>query len=121
MSNDAFPLPDRIAWDSGVRIEHQVDVLVNGGGHEQRVARWATPLRAYPLRLAEMSDAEWQTLEAFIEARGGPLDNFLLTEPITGTVRRCRFAENVVGLAWRFYNGTYADEIMVQEVRDSGP
>jgi uncharacterized protein (TIGR02217 family) len=117
MSDATFPM-SLIAFGLSVAPAYSTQIVTTTGGHEQRNAQWSTPLRRWRLPLSNMTEAERVTLVAFIEARRGAWDSFLLTDPVTSTQYRVRFADDAMDVTTQYFQGHFADVDIVQ-VRDT--
>lgn len=117
MSDAAFPM-SLIAYGLSMAPTFSTQVVTTTGGHEQRNAQWSTPRRRWRLPLSNMTAAERVTLIAFIEARKGAWDSFLLTDPVTSTQYRCRFGDDAMDVTTQYFEGHFAD-LDILEVRDS--
>jgi uncharacterized protein (TIGR02217 family) len=120
MSDAVFPI-GFLAYGFSGGTEYQTTIVVTYGGHEQRNADWPTPRRRWLVPLSHMTDAERDSLIAFVDARLGAFDNFLFDDPHTATQYRVRFARDYGNIRTEYFEGHFWPDLEIVEVRDSGP
>jgi hypothetical protein len=104
--------------DIAVKRTEIFSTLVQPGstGKEQRASFQGTPRYQFELTFnffrqtnfsAQTTFDELSTLVTFFETQKGQWDTFSFTDPVDGTVRTCRFAQDqldiqrIVNLAWK--------------------
>ena len=86
-------------------------------GSEQRFAGHGAPLRRWTVRLADLDEAELETLRQFFVTQGGRAGTFSFTDPWDGTVYpNCSFAGDELALKFSEI-GRGATEVIVKENR----
>lgn len=117
MSAEFFPTPFiGLGYREGP--EHQTNIVVSFGGHEQRNDDWATPLRRFFVPLTDMPDIERTEILAFVDRMKGRFDNFFFESPLTGTLYRCRLNTDRAEIEARFYDLHYWPDLELIETRD---
>lgn len=94
-------------------------------GREQRVGSFDAPLYDFEVAIEVLRQgqingktyAEATTLVDFYNARKGALESFDFTDPLDGTVRRVRFAEDKLPMNRLMVNLWEATKIKLMEVR----
>lgn len=94
-------------------------------GREQRVGYYSAPLHEFELNIEVMRQGtfagqaftEARTLADFYNARKGSLEAFNFTDPLDGTVRLVRFAEDKLPMKRLMLNLWDATKVKLVEVR----
>jgi uncharacterized protein (TIGR02217 family) len=74
--------PARLAFGSTGVITRRTDIVALASGYETRATPWADGRRRYVIGEALRSLDDLATLQAFFEARRGPLQGFRFTDPV---------------------------------------
>ena len=85
-------------------------------GVEQRRSKWASPLREFNLSFSTRTQAEYETLVAFFNAKLGSFESFTFLNPNDNTEYTVRFKEDSIRLSLRHYQ-IYDFECTLIEVK----
>lgn len=74
-------LPARLAFGSTGTLTRRTDITTLASGYESRITPWADGRRRFVIGAALRSVADLAALQAFFEARRGPLQGFRFSDP----------------------------------------
>lgn len=76
MAFEEVEFPDVLAYGSRGGPGHRTEIVQTDAGYEERVSRWATPLRRYDVSKAVDTKAEMDALRDFVISLGGSAVGF---------------------------------------------
>lgn len=124
MSSVFFPTLPGTKMEVTRTPEWSTKVHRAASGAEQRVGYYSSPLYEFKLSIEVLREgfgggvtAEASTLSNFFNARQGSLDTFFFVDPLDGTTRTVRFAEDKLEMERPFSKLWAAKSVKLREVR----